>query len=296
MVSFLKEFTRNADRPRTIIVMDGDQMAEPRRYDILPKRLLWAAGAVAAAVALLVVGLVAVTPVRKILPGYGSVALRQDARLNAVRLASLQDSLRAQTEYMARLQRYFAGDFDPPDSAIIDPASSAAWVDEDELPPPDASDDWGDHAQPALPVVQMTSSREAAPGAADAYVASLRMPVQPPVMGYITRGFNARTGHFAVDVAVQEGSVVRSIGDGYVILADWTQDGGDAIAVQHADGYVSIYKHNQRLLKRVGDKVRDREAIAVSGNTGEATSGPHLHFELWQNGLAQDPRFFTIGW
>ena len=67
------------------------------------------------------------------------------------------------------------------------------------------------------------------------------------------------------------------------------------IGVQHADGYVSFYKHNERLLKRVGDRVRERDAVATSGNTGEITTGPHLHFELWRNGLAQDPRYFLIG-
>jgi len=64
----------------------------------------------------------------------------------------------------------------------------------------------------------------------------------------------------------------------------------------HADGFVSSYKHNQGLLKRVGDRVQDREAIALSGNSGEITTGPHIHFELWQHGLAQDPRSFILGW
>ena len=79
------------------------------------------------------------------------------------------------------------------------------------------------------------------------------------------------------------------MGDGYVIFADWTHEGGHVIVVQHANGYVSVYKHNQRLLKRVGDRVRDREAIALSGNTGEITTGPHLHFEVLINKRFVDP-------
>ena len=127
------------------------------------------------------------------------------------------------------------------------------------------------------------------------YLSGLRFPVLPPVTGIVTREFDARTGHYAMDIAVNEGSVVRAIGDGYVILADWTHDGGQIIAVQHADGFVSVYKHNSRLLKRLGDRVHDREAVSLSGNSGEITTGPHLHFELWQNGLAQDPNYYVIG-
>lgn len=89
--------------------------------------------------------------------------------------------------------------------------------------------------------------------------------------------------------------MVRSIGDGYVVLSDWTHEGGFTIAVQHAEGYVSVYKHNQRLLKRVGDRVRAREAVAMSGNSGEISTGPHLHFELWLDGLAQDPVYYLVG-
>ena len=160
------------------------------------------------------------------------------------------------------------------------------------------SEDWADHEQPALPLVRLSSSLPIASGAANRtpHLAALQWPVQSPVDGFSTRGFDAQTGHYGADIAVEEGTLVRSIGDGHIILADWTHDGGYAIAVQHADGYVSVYKHNQRLLKRVGDRVGDREALAVSGNSGEVTTGPHLHFELWNNGLAQDPRYYFIGW
>jgi murein DD-endopeptidase MepM/ murein hydrolase activator NlpD len=114
--------------------------------------------------------------------------------------------------------------------------------------------------------------------------------------GFPTRDFDARDGHYGVDIAVSEGAFVRSIGEGYVVMADWTQDGGYTVAVQHGNGYLSVYKHNKRLLKQVGDRVKARDALAVSGNSGEMTTGPHLHFELWRHGLAQDPRSYIAGW
>lgn len=112
--------------------------------------------------------------------------------------------------------------------------------------------------------------------------------------GVVSRGYDAAAGHFGLDVATRAGTPVRAVGDGYVVFADWTHAGGYTIAVQHPDGYLSVYAHNQRLLRRVGDRVRSREAVALSGNTGAATSGPHLHFELWRDGLAQDPRAFLL--
>jgi murein DD-endopeptidase MepM/ murein hydrolase activator NlpD len=126
---------------------------------------------------------------------------------------------------------------------------------------------------------------------------SLSLPVESPVTtGFPTRSFDASDEHFGVDIAVSEGTYVRAVGEGYVILSDWTQGGGYTIAVQHSDGYLSVYKHNKRLLKQTGDHVQAQEALAVSGSSGEMTTGPHLHFELWQNGLAQDPRPYVTGW
>lgn len=128
-------------------------------------------------------------------------------------------------------------------------------------------------------------------------LSALRPPVRPPVDGgFPTRPFDAQDAHYGTDIAVSEGSQVRSVGPGYVVLADWTQEGGYTIAVQHANGYLSVYKHNKRLLKRTGDRVQAREVLAVSGNTGEMTTGPHVHFELWRNGLAQNPRAYVLGW
>ena len=111
---------------------------------------------------------------------------------------------------------------------------------------------------------------------------------------HVARGFDAARGHFGLDLAVSEGTPVRAFADGYVVFADWTHAGGHTIAVQHADGYLSVYKHNGRLLKRVGERVRARETIALSGDSGEVTTGPHLHFEVWRDGLAQDPAALLV--
>ncbi|NNE34547.1 MAG: M23 family metallopeptidase, partial [Rhodothermales bacterium] len=151
----------------------------------------------------------------------------------------------------------------------------------------------GDRAEAVLPVPTVLADPV---GLGQRYFEGENLTVFPPVDGFVTRLLDPTIEHYGVDIAVPEGTVIRSIGDGYVVFADWTHEGGYALAIQHAKGYLSVYKHNQRLLKTAGDRVRSLEPIARSGNTGEVTTGPHLHFELWQNGLAQDPRRYFVEW
>lgn len=299
MLSFLAEFTRNLSQPQTVIVMDQERM-EPRQYTVHPRSFILLIVVVVAILAAVLVSVFLFTPLREAIPGYGTVQLRQDARLAQVRVSTLVDSLTTQQLYIEHLRRVLMGDVVASEGDETRDVSAGYIT--GELAALDGgapSENWEDHAQPALTVPRMPSSEapSALPSpAGDRYIAQLVWPALPPVEGFVTRGFDAQTGHFAVDVAVEEGTVVRAIGAGYVIFADWTHEGGYVVTIQHADGFVSSYKHNGGLMKRVGDRVQDREAIAISGNTGEITTGPHVHFELWQHGLAQDPRAFIVGW
>lgn len=110
-----------------------------------------------------------------------------------------------------------------------------------------------------------------------------------PVRGRISAGFNALEDHYGIDVIAPKNSPISAVADGMVINADWTIQTGNTISVQHPDNVISIYKHNSALLKKTGDLVKSGEAIAIIGNTGEQTTGPHLHFELWYKGMALDP-------
>ncbi len=110
-----------------------------------------------------------------------------------------------------------------------------------------------------------------------------------PVRGRISAGFNALEDHYGIDVIAPKNSPISAVADGMVINADWSIQTGNTISVQHPDNVISIYKHNSALLKKTGDLVKSGEAIAIIGNTGEQTTGPHLHFELWYKGMALDP-------
>ena len=111
----------------------------------------------------------------------------------------------------------------------------------------------------------------------------------PPISGVISSGFDPETEHLGVDVLAPHDTPVKAIWDGHVITADWTLEAGYTIGIQHSNDMVSFYKHNASLLKRNGAFVRAGEAVAIIGNTGKLTSGPHLHFELWLQGKPVDP-------
>ena len=111
-----------------------------------------------------------------------------------------------------------------------------------------------------------------------------------PLDGIITDGFNPKNDHYGVDMVAQENEPVRSVADGVVIMSSWTLDGGYVIAIQHPGNLISVYKHNSELFKNVGNFVAAGEVVATIGNTGELTSGPHLHLELWHNGNPVNPQ------
>lgn len=111
--------------------------------------------------------------------------------------------------------------------------------------------------------------------------------------GIITQKFDARTAHYGLDVVAKKDEPVKCVADGTVILSSWTNDTGHIIAVQHQGNLISVYKHNSVIFKKTGSFVRAGEIISVIGNSGELTSGPHLHFELWHNSNPIDPEIFV---
>jgi Membrane-bound metallopeptidase len=119
-------------------------------------------------------------------------------------------------------------------------------------------------------------------------------PMYPPVEGYVSRGFDEARKHFGIDYAGRRGSIISAAADGYVVFSGWTYDDGNMIILSHGGGYVTIYKHNQSLLKSANEFVKRGQPIALLGNSGNTSYGPHLHFELWKDGQPQNPDEYLI--
>ncbi|HKL38658.1 MAG TPA: M23 family metallopeptidase, partial [Bacteroidales bacterium] len=115
-----------------------------------------------------------------------------------------------------------------------------------------------------------------------------------PVQGMITNSFNAKEKHFGTDIVSGGNNVVVAALEGTVTMADWTLKTGWIIQIQHGNNLLTVYKHNAELLKEEGDHVNAGEPIAIIGNSGELTTGPHLHFELWRDGTPMDPEKYIV--
>ena len=120
------------------------------------------------------------------------------------------------------------------------------------------------------------------------------LPLLAPTEGFVTQGFDRSRNHFGIDYAVKRGTPVHAATDGYVVFAEWTFDDGNMIILSHGGGYLTVYKHNRLLLRSSHAFVRRGELIAQSGSTGQTSSGPHLHFEVWKDGLPKDPQEFLL--
>lgn len=114
----------------------------------------------------------------------------------------------------------------------------------------------------------------------------------PPIKGEITNKMNISSGHYGVDIIAPKNEAVSSILNGTIIYHNWSPTDGHVVHIQHKKNLISIYKHNSEILKEIGDFVESGEPIAVVGNSGEHSTGPHLHFELWHNGYPLDPEIF----
>lgn len=115
-----------------------------------------------------------------------------------------------------------------------------------------------------------------------------------PISGSISQAFDPKNEHYGIDIVAKKDEPIKCIADGTVIFASWTQDAGNVIAVQHKENLISVYKHNSALTKEVGNLITAGEILAIIGNTGELTNGPHLHFELWYNGNPVNPNDFIV--
>jgi len=115
-----------------------------------------------------------------------------------------------------------------------------------------------------------------------------------PVNGYISRGFDPERGHYGIDIVVKDGTPVYASAGGFVVFSGYTNNYGHIIILSHSDGYLSIYKHCSVILKKEREFVKQGDLIAQSGNSGLATTGPHLHFEIWHNGKPINPETVLI--
>ena len=223
------------------------------------------------------------TPLRNYLPGYMNSEVREQVVLNALRADSLQQVVARQNLYIMNIRDIFAGTVRVDTVQSID---SLTILRSDSLMERTRKEEEFRKQYEEKERYNLT--------AVDINKDASGLIFYRPTRGMMSSGFNPEAKHFGIDIAANPNESVLATLDGTVILSTYTAETGYVIQIQHSQNFVSVYKHCSSLLKKEGDSVKGGEAIALVGNTGEKTTGPHLHFELWHRGRAIDPSKYIV--
>ncbi len=225
--------------------------------------------------------LIAFTPIKEYIPGYSSSALKRKAAKLTFEADSLKTKLAVLENYTKALKPVLTGEIAPESIDSIQTEARQRFIDESKL-----------NATKEDSLFREKIDRETRFALQNSSNNKVKVVFFAPLNGAISQNFDANSKHFAVDIVAKKGAPVKATADGTVIFSGWTTETGYVIILKHAKEYISVYKHNGTLLKQQGDFVKSGEVIATVGSTGELTTGPHLHFELWSGGYSVNPTNF----
>ncbi|MFV0591862.1 MAG: M23 family metallopeptidase [Draconibacterium sp.] len=241
-------------------------------------KVFTATSLLSAIIVILVILLIATTGLREFIPGYPKAEYRQMLIHSALKVDSLEMELAKRDRFFKGIQTVMAGET-PEDDHITEAGSPSGEVEFQHYNHDSIFQDELLAEQLSLSLQPNENSK----------TDLSRMHFFVPVKGVVTEHFNSSSDHFGIDLVSEANARISSVLSGTVIFSGWTLKTGYSIYVQHDGDLVSVYKHNSELLKNEGDRISAGEAIAIIGNTGELSTGPHLHFELWHNGTALNP-------
>ncbi|WP_040252859.1 M23 family metallopeptidase [Psychroserpens mesophilus] len=226
--------------------------------------------------------LIAFTSLKEYIPGYSSTALKKKATELNYKTDSLLQVIDLNEQYYASIKRVLTGDVSTVEfnrDSIIDAAS----IDAEQLNLTPTKED---------SLLREAVEKEDKYNIFESGLSNTNFVLFPPVNGTISEPYNIKEKHYAVDLVVAIDTPVKATADGTVIFAEWTTQTGYVAIIEHSNDLISVYKHNASLTKQQGDLVKAGEVIALAGNSGELTTGPHLHFELWNKGYPVNPTNF----
>ena len=274
-----KKFAKKLLHKYRMVVLNEDTFEERFSFRLTRLNVFVTVGLSAIFLIAITTVLIAFTPLREYIPGYSSPQLKEEAASLSYVSDSLQNVIRLNDQYLNSIKNALTGELDLDqlnrDSILSAPISDAEYEEINRI-----------KADSLLrEEVEQEDKYNILPTATD----NINFSLFPPVKGTISDPYSIEDKHYAVDVVTSRNAPVKSVADGRVIFAEWTAETGYVIIIKHSYGLISAYKHNASLSKSQGDMVRSGEVIATAGNTGELTTGPHLHFELWNEGNPVDP-------
>jgi murein DD-endopeptidase MepM/ murein hydrolase activator NlpD len=261
-----------------LVILNNDTLEQVGTYRLSIMNFYVAMSSLIVGFTILGICLIVFTPMKRLIPGYGGFGSERTVFELSQQVEKLERQVKEQETYMINVRRLITADVQK-ESDI--PRNTTAVLDSNINVEPSAEE---------LQVRAGGITTNNNLNEAKAINVSNRndrlesMFLSSPISGQVTLGFDLNKKHYGIDIIAPKNTPIKAVADGFVISSDWTLETGNTIAIQHSNNVVSFYKHNSSLLKKSGDKVKSGEAIAIIGNTGEQTSGPHLHFELWKDG------------
>lgn len=279
-----KKFQRLKNKYRLVILND-DTFEEKVSLRLSRLNVFVVVGLSSLILIMLVILLIAFTPLREFIPGYANVSVRKQGVENFLKSDSIELALAHNNLYIDNIKHIIQGKpitFD--EKTFVDSTVNYKSITNEPIEEDSALRKMIETEEK----YNLFKTAGSTPGNISSFI------FLNPLKGTVTNRFDTKKQHFGIDIVAPNNEAIKATLDGTVIFAEWTSETGYVIQLQHADNIVSIYKHNSVLHKKVGDHVKAGEVIAIIGNTGEFSTGPHLHFELWYNGIPINPEDYMM--
>lgn len=283
----LKERLQNLRHIYRLVIMNDETFEEVGSYRLTMLNFYILLSSIVVVVAIIVVALIAVTPLKKYIPGYGTGIAQQEVRVLTRSVDSLEAEIEAYDLYYQNVQKMLVNDVETEEDIRMSGEVEGSIDSIEPVAPSDVDEQLRKEVEldQIGAIVQSGQDRSFQ----NRRTSLSQIYFVPPLNGEISAAFAPDKEHFGVDVLAPKNTAIKAALDGYVFISDWTLETGNTIGIQHDNNIITFYKHNSSLLKKAGSYVKAGEAIAIIGNTGTLSDGPHLHFEMWYNGKPMNP-------
>jgi len=272
-----------------LVILNEETLEERISFKLSRLNVFVAIGLLSIILVFITTYIIAFTPLKEYIPGYTDVTLQRRIYELQLRSDSVAFAMRAQERYLEDLRKVLAGDL--PNERKMVPADTAQTHNYQNIK---------DNRSPEDSILRteydnankynlFKSDKSSGKGSTMRNITFFA-----PIRGIVTSEFDPLRKHFGIDIVAARDEVIKSVQDGTVIFSGWTVETGSVIAIQHPGNIISIYKHNSVLLKKEGNIVHAGETVAIIGESGELSTGPHLHLELWINGIPVNPKDYIV--
>ena len=282
--TFMQRFRNWLTTAYRLVILNDETFGEKFSIRLSPLGLLITIAAITIVMTTLVISLVALTPLREYIPGYGNISERKELLKLTIKADSIEQTLEAKENYINNLINVFN---EKKEESPLKPKK-------------DTLKDYSKiNSEPSITDLNFRKEVEESKSGQTTVAYSSKtkalndLVFYSPVKGMITTSYNVKENHFGVDVVTKPDESIKAPLDGTVIYTGFTVEDGYIIHLQHSNNLMSIFKHNAHLNKKMGERVKTGEVISTVGNTGVSSKGPHMHFELWFNGTPVNPEEFV---